>query len=552
MTDATTYNLLDEPWIMALGVDGADRAVSLREAITEAGQLRRLAGELPTQDAAVLRLMLAILHRALPVEGDDEVRGEIWGQWWADGTVPLRQVLDYLDVWSDRFDLLDDAAPFFQVAGLHTAKGGTSGLRKIIADLPAGHQFFTNRAGEGANWLALDEATRWLVHCQAFDIAGTKTGAFGDNRVRQGKGYPFGKGLSPTGWSGNLGLIVLEGANLAQTLILNLALSRPSLDEDEPVWEKEAMTAAATGFEHPRGPAQAMTWQSRRIRLVRRGDRVTDVLICNGDPMWVRNQHRIETMTAWRRSAPQQKKFGEAKVYMPQEHRLERTVWQGLSALLQADPILSGERAGSNQLKPATMGWTGEMRHLGWLPRDSVLTVHTTGLMYGNNNSSVDASLSDRVALRAEVLDDADLQARAVRAAGTADSAARLLSRLAQDIASAEGRRDSEDGATAREHVLQRLDGMFRGWVLALGEGDRADHDAVWQEGVRRECLRFAQELYAAASHAALKGREVARQRGKTIHLDAGLAHLFFTRALDQDIPADGRPAAATDDKETA
>ncbi|MGB5934916.1 MAG: type I-E CRISPR-associated protein Cse1/CasA [Ornithinimicrobium sp.] len=547
MTDATTYNLLDEPWIMALGVGGADRAVSLREAFKEAGKLRRLAGELPTQDAAVLRLMLAILHRALPVEGDEEVRGELWGQWWADGSVPLGQVLDYLDVWSDRFDLLDEDAPFFQVADLHTARGGTSGLRKIIADLPAGHQFFTNRTGEGATWLPMDEAARWLVHCQAFDVSGIKSGAVGDDRVKGGRGYPIG-----TGWSGNLGLVVLEGANLAQTLMLNLALSRDSPDDDAPGWEREPMTATATGAESARGPAQAMTWQSRRIRLVRQDDHVTDVLICNGDPMRVRNQHQVETMTAWRRSPAQQKKHGEAVVYMPQEHRADRAVWQGLSALLQADPIISGAQAGSAQLQAATLGWTGQMRQLEQLPADAVIVVRTTGLVYGSQNSVIETSLSDRVALRAEVLRDEDLQARAVRAAGTADTATRLLSRLAQDIASAEGRRDSEDGAVAREDVLQLLDGIFRRWVLSLGERDREEHDAVWQNGVRRECLRLAQELYAAASPAALRGREVTRQRGKTIHLDAGLAHLFFTRALDQDIPAAGRPAAATDGKETA
>lgn len=532
ITDPGTYNLLDEPWMLALGVDGGDRAVSLRDAFTEAGQLRRLSGELPTQDAAVLRVMLAILHRALPVEGDDEICGRVWGQWWADGTVPVAQVLDYLDEWSDRFDLLDPQRPFFQVADLHTARGGTSGLRKLIADLPAGHQFFTNRAGEGARWLSLDEAARWLVHCHAFDISGIKSGAIGDDRVKGGKGYPTG-----TGWSGNLGLIVLEGATLAQTLLLNLALSRLSPDDDKPVWEQDALTAAATGQDSPRGVAQAMTWQSRRVRLVPEGDRVIDVLICNGDQVRVRNQHLIETMTGWRRSTPQEKKHRESLVYMPHEHRAERAVWQGLAALLQAEPIASGARNGASNLQSATVGWTGQMRHLGRLPGEDVVMVHTTGLAYGSQSSVIETSLSDRIALRAEVLDDAGLQASAVRAAGLADTAASLVARLGQDIAEAEGRRDSRDGDAAKEHLLQLLDSMFRQWVLRLGDVDRDEHDVAWITDVRRAASGYAETLYAQASPAALRGREVTRPRGRTLHLDAGLAHRFFTRALDQQIP---------------
>lgn len=545
MGNDTTYNLLDEPWILATGVDGTDRAVSLRQAFTEADQLRRLAGELPTQDAAVLRLMLAILHRALPVKGDDEVRGETWGHWWADGSVPVDQVLDYLNEWGERFDLLGTAAPFFQVADLHTAKGATSGLRKIVADLPAGHQYFTNRAGSGATSLPLDEAARWVVHCQAFDISGIKSGAAGDDRVKGGKGYPIG-----TGWSGNLGLIILEGANLAQTLMLNLALSRLSPDDDEPVWESTPFTSASTGCTAALGPAQAMTWQSRRIRLLPTGDRVHDVLICNGDAMRVRNQHNIETMTAWRRSAAQQKKHGEAMVYMPQEHRPDRAVWQGLTALLQAAPIISGSQDGADHLESATMEWVAKMRLMHHLPASALINVHTTGLVYGSQSSIIEMNMSDRVALRAEVLQDEDLQARATRAAGLADSAAHLLSRFAEDLSAAEGRNDSAAADAARMNILAYLDSAFRPWVLALGKGDRDEHDANWQRNVRRESLMFAQDLYAAASPAAIKGREVTRQRGQSIHLDAGLAHLFFTRGLNQHIPT-VQPPTAHHDQET-
>lgn len=56
------FNLLDEPWIRVVRPDAAEVEVSLTEALLGAHTYTDLAGELPTQDVAVLRLLLAVLH----------------------------------------------------------------------------------------------------------------------------------------------------------------------------------------------------------------------------------------------------------------------------------------------------------------------------------------------------------------------------------------------------------------------------------------------------------------------------------------------------------
>ena len=56
------FNLLDEPWVRVLCADCTVREVSLTEALLHAHEYKGLAGELPTQDVAVLRLLLAVLH----------------------------------------------------------------------------------------------------------------------------------------------------------------------------------------------------------------------------------------------------------------------------------------------------------------------------------------------------------------------------------------------------------------------------------------------------------------------------------------------------------
>ena len=60
--DDKKYNLLDEPWICVMKENGEVKELSLMDVLLHAHQYRRLAGELPTQDVAVLRLLLAVLQ----------------------------------------------------------------------------------------------------------------------------------------------------------------------------------------------------------------------------------------------------------------------------------------------------------------------------------------------------------------------------------------------------------------------------------------------------------------------------------------------------------
>ncbi|WP_109472931.1 type I-E CRISPR-associated protein Cse1/CasA [Ornithinimicrobium cavernae] len=532
MSEPPSYNLLDQPWILAVDLDGREQALSLLQVVDGAPRLRRLAGELPTQDVAILRLILAVLHRALQVTGDEEQVRETWGQWWEAGALPAEHVVGYLETFRDKFDLLSTSQPFFQVADLHTASGKTSGLGKVIADLPAGHKFFTNRAGYGAESLSLAEAARWLVHCQAFDPSGIKTGAVGDPRVKGGRGYPIG-----TGWTGNLGVVVVEGANLAQALLLNLVLARPSPEDDLPPWEVGEWTAAPTDQVAPRGPAQAMTWQQRRVRLFPRDGRIRDVLISNGDQIRVRNQHHVETMTGWRRSAAQEKKHGEPQTYMPREHASDRAVWRGLQSLVAAPPVARGARDGEQALEAENLHWVASLRTAGLLPRELPVTIHAVGAVYGTQSAFIETLISDRIAFRAEVLSDAALQDAAVRAATVAEAGARTLGRLGQDLAVAEGRDGVPDRDRGTEHGLQMLDPRFRGWVRDLSGAQMAPQEEAWRQLVREQILQLGDEMYAAASPAAIRGRVRADRNGRPQRVDAALAHLWFTRKLRIDIP---------------
>ena len=67
------YNLLEERWVRVRGQDYTVQEVSLPDALLHAHEYRDLAGELPTQDAAMLRLLLAVLHTVFS-RVDEKVR----------------------------------------------------------------------------------------------------------------------------------------------------------------------------------------------------------------------------------------------------------------------------------------------------------------------------------------------------------------------------------------------------------------------------------------------------------------------------------------------
>lgn len=63
--EAPAFDLVTEPWILARGLDGGLRELSLTETFRQAHELSGIVGEVPTQTFAITRLLLAILHRAV-------------------------------------------------------------------------------------------------------------------------------------------------------------------------------------------------------------------------------------------------------------------------------------------------------------------------------------------------------------------------------------------------------------------------------------------------------------------------------------------------------
>ncbi|MFE4665566.1 type I-E CRISPR-associated protein Cse1/CasA [Streptomyces sp. NPDC056716] len=545
-----SFDLTHRPWLPVQLDNGSQRELSLVEVFDQARDIRRLLGDLPTQDFALTRLLLAILHDALAGAGKGAAPSDTdaWEELWLSETPYAGPVADYLHRHRDRFDLMHPEHPFFQVAGLRTAKDEVFSLNRIVGDVPNGEPFFSMRR-PGVGRLGFAEAARWLVHAQAFDPSGIKSGAVGDPRVKAGKGYPQG-----VAWAGNLGGVLVEGANLHETLLLNLmAADTTSLHADEadrPTWRAEPCGPVEDPdlARRPYGLRDLYTWQSRRIRLHHDAEGVHGVVLAYGDRLEPHNKHPREPMTGWRRSPAQEKKRGEALVYLPKEHEPSLMAWRGMEGLLAGREPGTGQGPdGARRLRPGIVEWIARLTTEGFLQRGHLIRTRVIGARYGTQQSVIDEVVDDGVLMPVVLLhrDDRRYGEKAVDALHDAEQAVTALADLAVDLAQASGLDPEPRRNTVRDQAFGTLDTHYRRWLRHLGDAaDPEEHRDRWKREVHRIIGNLGAGLLDDAGPTAWEGR-VVPARGGTRWLNDAAADLRFRTRLRELLAThdDGPPA---------
>ena len=521
-----TFSLLTEPWLPVLLHNGETKQLSLIEVFEKTPNISSLTGALPTEVFATTRLLLSVMHRAIPL-GDDPL--EDWGNLWRAASLPTGDITDYLRRWEDRFDLLHPTQPFMQAPNLHTAKDEPSLERLIVDSTQDG--LFTTRRGTGLERISFAEAARMIVHSQAFSVSGIFPQALGDPRGKGGKVYPLG-----TGFAGTLGGLILEGRSLKDTLLLNFRpdeLAETLSEDDAPVWERAPLAPLPEERipEGPRGQADLFTWPSRRIRLVHDDEGVTGAIVCYGDPLTPQNLHAVETMSAWRYCEPQSKKFGKT-VYMPLEHRADRAVWRGLSSLLPHAMAIQNERSIRRAL---TIQWVDKAIDADLVPADYLIQTHIIGMEYGTQNAVIAQVISDRLSMHVALLNSTNIElaTAALDEVSRTEDAVRALGYLARDLSQAAGGDGVGDVENATRQGYDQLDPLFRRWIENLTLD--TDIDAAitqWRTDTRSCLTNIANELIAAAGTAAWIGRDV-----QGSHLNSARASLKFSSALNKALP---------------
>ncbi|MEE1829730.1 type I-E CRISPR-associated protein Cse1/CasA [Streptomyces sp. SP17KL33] len=541
-----SFDLTERSWIPVLRRDGGQDELSLRELFAQAGSLRRIVGDVPTQEFALLRLLLAIAHDAL--DGPRDLDG--WAELWADADC-FAPVAAYLDEHRDRFDLLHPLTPFFQVADLRTARDEVFSLNRIVADVPNGEPFFSARMPT-VDRLGFAEAARWVVHAHAYDTSGIKTGTVGDDRAKSGKVYPLG-----VGWAGTLGGLFAEGDSVRETLLLNLVAADTTglrIDgDDRPAWRREPCGASAAANRHASGVRDLYTWQTRRMRLHFDEDGVHGVVLSYGDPLAAHNMHTREPMTAWRRSKAQEKKRGEALVYLPREHDPSRSVWRGLSSLIAERQVIGQGAEAASELRPGILEWVARLVTEGELPRGFLIRTRVVGAVYGTQQSVIDEIVDDRLAMAVLLLhrQDREYAQQAIDAVGDAEHAVTALGDLATDLARAAGTDTDGPRTRARERGFDALDDPYRIWLRALADAANPEEQrTLWQQRTHRIIGRLGDRLLAEAGEAAWDGRIVATAKG-TVWLNSAYADGWFRRRLSEALGIPHQPATEPDNEQS-
>lgn len=553
MTDHPSFSLLTEPWISCSTRSGQTALVSLRDVFAGGDDLSEVRGDSPTQDYAVLRLLLAIFWRAHASDADVSA-GETFSftTWFsqqfdsAQALEPDAVTLEYLEAHADRFDLRHPTTPFMQVADLHTQSGNTSEVARIVPE--AEDTYFSMRAESGAQTLSAPEAARWLIHTHAYDYSGIKSGAVGDPRVKNNKGYPIG-----TGWSGMTGGTVVLGRTLRETLALN---TTPAIFEagkhDSAPWEREPDTAAPRNDSTPAGPVDLATWQSRRIRLHWTEDRVTQVLVSNGDRIPDAGANILaDPMTPYRYSANKSTKSQD--VFYARPYNAERMLWRSLEPLIAMGEseidLKKGEKAPRRPLVLDSLAQVGPLA-LGRSRRNFELRLISAS--YGPQQSSAATTVDARIGFpRDLVRRDRGASRIAVFTTATCTSqAAKALGVFGAELLQAAGG-DYEYQTTAANGMLGDLEGPFTQWLRDLDVDSLERCTETWARVVDAHARAQATRMLRGAGPRALIGRTITQGEQSRL-LSAGGAYMAFDRRLRKALQplrpeSDRRTATQTD-----
>lgn len=304
----TRFNLVDEPWIPCILLDGGGLTeLGLRDVFAQARYFRAVSDQSPLVTAAIHRLLLAILCRNFQPDSLST-----WKKLWQDKTWDSEALNNYLTQWKERFYLFDSTRPFYQQADF-TAKEARP-IRRLAFEFAAGNNptLFDHAFDHDRPEVPASAAARWLLAAQVFSPTA------GKSETLHTKDSPWSRGA----------VILVQGDDLLETLVLNLLnlfhRDFPTTDTDLPAWESEAPSKPAYG-ETPAGPLEYLTWQSRWVRLLPApGGGATEAYLAQGRAL--DEGFREDPMLAYQRSDDK-----GLSVWMLQD---DRALWRDSHALL--------------------------------------------------------------------------------------------------------------------------------------------------------------------------------------------------------------------------
>lgn len=535
------YNLLDEPWVEVIReAGGRTEKVSLKEVFAHAGEYYDLAGEMKTQDFAVLRVLVAVLQTVFsrfdsegnpydwmeideqtmrqlaPVNREDfkdeDPLFDTWLDLWKKGEFPAI-VQDYLEAFRERFYLFDEKYPFYQVTQeemQQIAAGGGEfygkNLNRTISESNNKSALFTPVAEGEKDRLSYDQLVRWLIMFQGYTGTGDK------KKVRQTKL------TCSKGWLYDLGGVCLKGHNLFETLMLNCILSTDFDEELEgedlhpqiPAWERSPLGNVDVCFDDGiDNRASLYTAWSRAIAFDQ-DYQETDPFSCfiAKLPEVDHIENFMEPMTCWgwNKTGPNKDKFS------PKKHRPDEAVWRHFNVLMGV-----GKEDGEHFRQPGILSWyhkickNSAMRAL----LHFKITICSASMRDDGNATSwspVD-EIIDEIRMETAVLTDDNqdgwIEQINTLVNNTRERIDQTLGSFLRQLSVIRGfeSKDNHLVNQGREELYQDIDQSFRDWLYGIQKEDSMNDKALeWYDILERAIRAKGEEIFKGAGLRDLKG----------------------------------------------
>ncbi|MDD5921805.1 MAG: type I-E CRISPR-associated protein Cse1/CasA [Eubacteriales bacterium] len=367
------FNLLDEPWISVLVErTGEKKDVSLLDFFQYASEYRSLAGEMETQNFAVMRFLLSIVQTVFsrfnydgdvlpgieindrwqqtdPIDTDEDDEfcdavSDCWNELYQSGNFPAI-VCEYLEKWRDQFYLFDAKHPFFQVtqdemtdimSRIPKKNQPTSiygkNLNRTISESENKTALFSPIAnadkGKRGRKDILSEAelARWLLTFQGYSGLADKVSlTTADQRPSKG-------------WLFDIGGIFLQGRSIFETLVMNYFPESPTDNEDlcgriqKPCWEYSGGEVVnRLCMESPiDNLSELYTNWSRAIYIDPNANIAEPLsLLIVKIPEIDHSDNSIEPMTLWRKNDSGSK----TSQYILKKHTADQSLWRSFGII---------------------------------------------------------------------------------------------------------------------------------------------------------------------------------------------------------------------------
>lgn len=545
------YNLLDEPWIsVIIDKKGNSKNVSMIDFFKHAHEYLDMGGDTKTQDFAVMRVMIAVIHtvfsrvdasgepyeyfdiderfrqKELVDEYDvDDYEGDLIGTWidiWKMKEFP-DVVIEYLEAWRDRFYLFDDKYPFFQVT--------KEDIEQADSDKENPGEFFgkniNRKISQSGNKTSLfspkyekennrdildeDEIARWLLTLQGYVGQSDKV------RFKVKKEYLIEeKYKAANGWLYDLGGIYIRGQNIFETIMLNCVLANKNqnnlMNRQTPCWElenrallKKYLNSAGDIYDNE---VSLLTAWSRAVFI----DPDTDAkkpFVCSivKLPDVDHRNKIIEQMTIWNYN----EKGKYKNTFTPRKHQSNKSIWRSFGLI--SGNVESGED--KKYLKPGVIEWLNDISSVMSTDIfiDNMLNICSVSMKDNGHQASMvpvdeivdDLFISEKVFLDKEWV---------VRINETIEKTKTIVrsafSEFIEDIREIRNINDRDFTYKKIEELYYSIDFIFRDWLLGLKLDDEKEEKIFeWNRILRKIVIDEANKVVKNANNRDFKGKKV-------------------------------------------